>query len=227
MVCGAAKRALRCLARRHQTLTTEIKELNTELHRLCARANPALLSALGVGPDTAAALLTAAGDNPERMRNEASFAALCGTSPIEASSGTIRRHRLNRGGNRNANNALWRIAMIRLRVEERSIAYAERRTTEGKTRREILRCLKRYIAREIYKLITNPPTVTHGADLRYQRTQHGLTLTTIASALDTTPTRISEIERGLTHNHNLAQHYYQHLQQITTPEKIANTGCQS
>ena len=127
---------------------------DTELRRLCERANPALLSACGVGAgaETAAPLLIAAGDNPERMHSEASFAALCGTSPVEASSGPTLRHRLNRGGNRCANNALWRIAMVRLRFDERSIAYAARLTAEGKTRREILRCLKRHIAREVYKL---------------------------------------------------------------------------
>ena len=114
-VLAAAKQALRSLARRHQALTAEIKHLDAELRRLCERVNPALLGARGVGAETAVALLVAAGDNPDRMRSEASFAALCGTSPIEASSGPIVRHRLNRGGNRHANNALWRIAMVRLR----------------------------------------------------------------------------------------------------------------
>ena len=133
---AAAKQALRCLARRHQALTAEIKHLDTELRRLCERANPALLSACGVGAETAASLLVAAGDNPERMHSEASFAALCGTSPVEASSGRTVRHRLNRGGNRCANNALWRIAMVRLRFDERSIAYAARLTAQGKTRRD-------------------------------------------------------------------------------------------
>ena len=124
---GAAKRALRALARRHRALTAEIDELDAELLALCEQANPALLGACGVGAETAAALLTAAGDNPERMRSEASFAALCGASPIEASSGPRTRHRLNRGGNRQANKALWRIAMVRLRVHQQSIDYAARR----------------------------------------------------------------------------------------------------
>ena len=193
---AAAKQALRCLARRHQALTAEIKHLDTELRRLCERANPALLSACGVGAETAASLLVAAGDNPERMHSEASFAALCGTSPVEASSGRTVRHRLNRGGNRCANNALWRIAMVRLRVDERSIAYAARLTAEGKTRREILRCLKRHIAREVYKLITDPPDVVHGADLRRQRTQRRLTINQTAQALGAAPTQISALERG-------------------------------
>ena len=213
LVRAAAKRALRCLARRHQALTAEIKHLDAELRRLCERANPALLGACGVGAETAAALLVAAGDNPERLRSEASFAALCGTSPIEASSGRTVRHRLNRGGNRQANNALWRIAMVRLRVDERSIAYAARLTAEGKTRREILRCLKRHIAREVYKLIIDPPDVAHGADLRRHRTQRGLTIHQTARALGAAPNRISELERGIIHNRDLAERYQRHLAQ--------------
>ena len=102
-----AKMALRHLARRYQTLDAEIDQLDIEIRDLCARANPALLAATGVGPDTAAALLVAAGDNPGRMKSERSFAALCGASPVQASSGQTIRHRLNRGGNRKANNALW------------------------------------------------------------------------------------------------------------------------
>ena len=213
LVRAAAKRALRSLARRHQALTAEIKHLDAELRRLCERANPALLGACGVGAETAAALLVAAGDNPERLRSEASFAALCGTSPIEASSGRTVRHRLNRGGNRQANNALWRIAMVRLRVDERSIAYAARLTAEGKTRREILRCLKRHIAREVYKLIIDPPDVAHGADLRRHRTQRGLTIHQTARALGAAPNRISELERGIIHNRDLAERYQRHLAQ--------------
>ena len=158
-VAAAAKRALRVLARRYGALSGEISELDTEIARLCAQANPALLAARGVGPDVAATLLIAAGDNPERLTSEASFAALCGASPVEASSGRTVRHRLNRGGDRQANNALWRIAMVRLRCDERTKAYAARRTAQGKSRREIIRCLKRYIAREIHQLLTDPPAV--------------------------------------------------------------------
>ena len=142
-------------ARRYRALNGEISELDTNIARLCAQANPALLAAPGVGPDVAATLLIAAGDNPERLTNEASFAALCGATPIEASSGRTVRHRLNRGGDRHANNALWRIAMARLRHDERTKAYAARRTAQGKSRREIIRCLKRHIAREIQRLREN------------------------------------------------------------------------
>ena len=106
-----AKMALRHLARRYQSLDTEIAQLDTQIRRLCAEANPAPLAATGVGPDTAAALLVAAGDNPGRMKSERSFAALCALSPVPASSGQTIRHRLNRGGNRQANNALWADAL--------------------------------------------------------------------------------------------------------------------
>ena len=211
-----SKRALRSLARRHQALSAEIAELDAALLSLCQRANPALLAACGVGADTTAALLVAAGDNPTRMRHEASFAALCGASPVEASSGHTIRHCLNRGGNRQANNAGWRIAMTRLRVDERTIAYAQRRRSQPKTRRQILRCLKRYITRQIYQLLTNPPPIPHRADLRRQRTRHRLTLDAIAQALHTHTTRVSELQRGLHHNRDRAERYQQHLTQITT-----------
>ena len=213
-VTAAAKQALRTLARRHRALSAEINELDAELLALCADANPALLAAPGVGPDTAATLLVTAGDNPQRMATNASFAALCGASPIEASSGQHTRHRLNRGGDRQANNALWRIAMVRLRYDERTIAYAQRRTAQGKTRREIIRCLKRHIAREIHQLLTDPPPVPRGAHLRHLRHNAGVTLADAARALNTCTTHISQLERGIRHNHNLATHYQNWLTQI-------------
>ena len=212
-VAAAAKVALRSLAQRHQALTAEIAALDNDLRAQCAAANPALLGAHGVGPDTAAALLIAAGDNPDRLHNDASFAALCGASPIEASSGQHTRHRLNRGGDRHANQALWRIAMVRLRSDPRTQAYAARRRADGKTNRDIIRCLKRHIAREIYRLLTNPQPVPHGADLRHQRQHAHITLTTAANALNTHTSRLSALERGTHHNHNLATHYQQWLTQ--------------
>ena len=210
-----AKRALRHLARRYQTLDTEITQLDTEIRRLCARTNPALLAATGVGPDSAAALLVAAGDNPGRMNTEASFAALCALSPVQASSGRTIRHRLNRGGDRQANNALWRIATNRMRTEPRTIEYTRRRQAEGKTRREIIRCLKRHIAREIHHLLTNPTPTPHGNDLRLPRHQARQTLTDVAQQLQVHPTLISQLERGLHHNHQLATRYQQWLTDTT------------
>ena len=113
----------------------------------------------GVGVDVAAIGLVAAGDNPERMKSEAAFAALCGVSPIEASPGKVVRHRLNRSGNRQANHALWRIAMVHLTCDPATRAYVERRRAEGKPDREIMRCLKRYTAREMFRHLSHPDLI--------------------------------------------------------------------
>ncbi|MFF3054889.1 IS110 family transposase [Streptomyces sp. NPDC057909] len=150
---GAARHTLRLLARRIRHLSEEIDELNKRTAEAVEASTPDLREVRGVGPDSAAALLITAGDNPEQLVNEASFAALCGTSPVEASSGKTQRRRLNRGGDRQANAALYRIVLSRLRWDDRTRDYLRRRLAEGKTRREIIRCLKRYVAREIYRLI--------------------------------------------------------------------------
>jgi hypothetical protein len=126
---------------------------NSRLANLTKRAGQRLLTQFGVGPQTAATLLVSAGDNPERLRSEAAMAALCGASPLLASSGKTNRHRLNRGGDRSANNALWTIPLVRMRSELRTCAYVARRTAEGLSTKEIQRCLKRYIVRELYPLI--------------------------------------------------------------------------
>jgi transposase len=149
----AAEYTLRLLATRITHLTTEIDDLNTQITKAIETHTPTLLDRYGVGPDTASALLLAVGDNPDRLASEASFAALCGVSPIEASSGKTQRRRLNRGGDRRANSALYTIVIARLRWDTRTRAYVERRVSEGKTRREAIRCLKRYIARELYQVI--------------------------------------------------------------------------
>lgn len=151
---AATKMALRLLARRHQFITEEIRVLDEELQRLVAERMPSMLELKGIGVDVAGALLIAAGDNPERMRSEASFAHLCGASPLPASSGkTTGRHRLNRGGNRDANRALWCIVMSRMAWDQRTKEYVLRRTREGRSKKEIIRCLKRYVAREVYGLL--------------------------------------------------------------------------
>ena len=155
-VTSAAAYTLRLLAHRIRELTGEIRALERLITEAVAVHTPALLERPGIGPDSAAALLVTAGDNPDRLRSEASFAALCGVSPVQASSGKTHRRRLNRGGDRQANAALYRITLSRLRWDQRSRDYLDRRTAEGKTRREAIRCLKRYIAREIYYLITTP-----------------------------------------------------------------------
>ena len=148
--------AMADLARRYQRLQAEISELDTALDELVARAAPALLDRQGIATHGAAALLTTVGDNPDRLGREASFAALCGASPVDASSGKQRRHRLNRGGDRQANSALWRVVFVRMSHDPRTKAYVAKRTAEGKTTKEIMRCLKRYVAREVYKILVRP-----------------------------------------------------------------------
>jgi len=150
----AVKAAMATVARRHQALAAEIAQLDTALEALVEHAAPAgFRDRTGVGTRVAATLLVTVGDNPARVRTEASFAALCGVSPVDASSGKQRRHRLNRGGDRQANSVLWRIVFTRMATDPRTQAYVTRRTSEGKTTREIMRCLKRYVAREVYKTL--------------------------------------------------------------------------
>ena len=146
----ATRIALRELGRRVQFLDAQLERLDELIIPLVTARAPGLLSLHGVGPDTAALLLVAAGDHPERLRSESSWAHLCGVAPIPASSGKTSRHRLNRGGNREANSALWRIVITRLKSHPATLAYAERRSKEGLSKREIIRCLKRYVAREVY-----------------------------------------------------------------------------
>jgi transposase len=150
---AATKFVLRSVARRYQALSREIAELDVQLDRLVAETAPELICLPAIGTDHAATLLLTVGDNPERLGIEASFASLCGVSPVEASSGKVVRHRLNRGGNRDANRALHLICVVRMRIDERTRRYVARRTAEGKSRREIMRCLKRYIAREVYRVL--------------------------------------------------------------------------
>ncbi|MFD9601302.1 IS110 family transposase [Streptomyces sp. NPDC059970] len=151
---GQATRVTLCLlAQRIEGLTRQMRDLEKRLAGLVERHFPQLLIPVGIGPDSAATLLITMGDNPERLRSEASFAALCGVSPVEYSSGLQRRHRLNRGGDRRANAALYRIVQSRLRFDAGTRRYYERRIAEGKTRREIIRCLKRYAAREVFHLV--------------------------------------------------------------------------
>jgi transposase len=154
---GATKFALCEIARRYQHLDAEIARLDAHLDELVAAVAPQLVACKGVGTDTAGALLVAAGDNPQRLTHERSFAALCGVSPLDASSGKQQRHRLNRGGDRQANQALWRIVMVRMSCDPRTRDYIQRRRSEGKTTREAIRCLKRYIARELYYCLPRPP----------------------------------------------------------------------
>lgn len=147
--------ALRSLACRHQRLTEEITDLDGLLTSLVSQISPRLVAANGVGTEVAGQLLVTAGENHDRLRSEAAFAMLCGVSPIPASSGKTTRHRLNRGGDRQANAALYRVVLCRLRWDPRTRDYLERRTKQGMSKKEIIRCLKRYVARELYQIITS------------------------------------------------------------------------
>ena len=149
----ATKTALRALARRHTALTTEIDELDALIGPLVAHINPDLLNRTGVGVDVAGQLLVTAGQNLDRLHSEPAFAMLCGVAPIPASSGKTNRHRLNRGGDRQANAALYRVVLCRMRWDPRTRAYVERRTAEGLSKKDIIRCLKRMIARELYYVL--------------------------------------------------------------------------
>lgn len=159
---AATTTVLRSLARRVLALTDETRALQQQMSSAIAACAPQLLDQYGVGPDTAAALLITAGDNPDRLTNQAAFAALCGVNPVEASSGKTTRRRLNRGGDRRANSALYTIVLTRLGRDQRTRDYATKRAHEGKSTKEIIRCLKRYVARQIFPLITAalPPATT-------------------------------------------------------------------
>jgi len=152
-VAAASKHALRALARRWLQLDAEIKEHQKLLTELTTALTPQLVDAFGIGPDTAAELLIVAGDNIDRVRSEAAWARLCGVAPIPASSGMTTRHRLNRGGHRQANAALYRSVIVRMQHHEPTRGYVARRSAEGKTKAEIIRCLKRLLAREVWALM--------------------------------------------------------------------------
>ena len=210
-VSAATGQALRRLARRHQNLTAEIDEIDTELHTLTIQAAPTMLATKGYGVITTATLLISAGDNPDRLRTEASFAALCGAAPIPASSGKTTRHRLNRGGDRQGNWALHQIALVRLSTDTRTKTYAAKLRAAGKSKKDVLRCLKRAIAREAWHLLVHPTPAPRTDDLRTLRHQRGLTLTQVAQHLSTAPTRISELERGTRPDILLSNAYREYL----------------
>lgn len=148
---------LSSLARRWLELREEVKTHSGRLKTLTQSAAPKLVDAFGVGPDVAAEMLVAAGDNNDRVRSDAALAKLCGACPIPAGSGkTNGRHRLNRGGNRQANAALHRVVVVRMRWHPPTMAYVKRRTTEGLSKKEIIRCLKRFVVREIFQLLPTP-----------------------------------------------------------------------
>lgn len=198
--------AFKELARRIAFLDDQIARLDLRITELAAEVSPALIGIHGVGPHVAAKLLATAGDNPDRLRTEAAFAKLCGVCPIPASSGKTTRHRLNRGGDRRANNALFTIVLVRMRHDAATRDYVARRRSEGKSAKEIMRCLKRFIAREVYQAITNPSDdLPTGAELRRLRSERGVSLAVVAGAIGAQPLRLSQVERGITHDTRLAR----------------------
>lgn len=188
--------ALKSLARRHQALTEEITTLDTEQTSLIEPTAPHLLHLHGVGNTTASQLLITAGGNPDRLRSEASFAALCGTAPVPASSGKTTRHRLSRGGDRRANNALHTIALARMRNHPPTREFVQRQRDRGRSTPEILRILKRAIAREMFKQLTRPHDDLGVHDLRPTRQAKNITLEAAATAIGVAPMTISRTERG-------------------------------
>ena len=150
---ASAKHTLRALARRWLSLADEIGGHDRVLEQLTTAVAPSLREGFGIGADTAAEMLIVFGDNPERIRSEAAFAKLCGVAPVPASSGKTNRHRLARGGHRQANSALYRVVIVRMRFHQPTIDYVARRSQEGRSKREIIRCLKRFLAREIYRRV--------------------------------------------------------------------------
>jgi transposase len=203
--------AARALARRAEFLEHQKQDLTAELDVLVSQFNPALRAAYGVGADTAAQLLVTAGANAHRLRNEASFAALCGAAPVPASSGKITRHRLSRGGDRAANNALYRIALVRMSAHRQTRDYVERQVAKGRTKKEILRLLKRAIAREMFRVLTRPAPLDDYHDLRPARQAKNLTLATVATHFGVPLITISRLERGRQRNDTLANNYRQWL----------------
>jgi len=150
---ASAKHTLKALAKRWLDLDAEIAVHDRLLDDLTGQIAPTLREGYGIGPDTAAEMLIVFGDNPARIKSEAAFAKLCGTCPIPASSGLTNKHRLYRGGHRQANAAIYRTVIVRMRFHQPTIDYVARRTAEGLTKKDIIRCLKRFVAREIYQRV--------------------------------------------------------------------------
>jgi transposase len=211
LVLGAITSALKDLAGRYRFLDRQAATLTENIRALARNHNPGLLGAHGVGPDTAAQLLITAGANPDRLTSEGSFAALCGAAPVPASSGKITRHRLSRGGDRAANNALHRIALVRMTSHAPTKDYVARQRARGRSSKEILRQLKRAIAREMFKYLTHVITTPRTDDLRPLRQAKNITLTQAANHFGVWPMHISTLERGTRRDDTLATAYRQWL----------------
>ncbi|MEO7017725.1 MAG: transposase [Leifsonia sp.] len=214
------RQTLKRLAARYLILQAEIDAIEEQLDPLVRSVNPALLSLSGVGLVTAAVLLVAAGDNPERLTTRATFAALAGVAPQPASSGQRTRHRLSRGGNRQANAALHRIVLLRRRHQEpRTMAYFARRRAEGLTDRDIVRCLKRHVANEVYAALLNPATENPaGRQLRTERQLRGIPISVLAASLGVPYQRLRRLEIGTRADPELEQRATIALSRIDHPK---------
>lgn len=212
--------SLRGLALMWTECQKQADEAEGRMGELLEENAPALLAIEGCGPLSAAALAVAAGDNPDRMGSKHSFAALCGVSPVDASSADVKRHRLNRGGNRQANCALYRIAVSRMKNDERTKAYAAKRKTDGKSKKETLRCLKRYISNEVYKALLNPRDVPgqRGPALRELRISLGLTQGDVAPLLGVSQPNLSALELSKKKSRNLEMRYEELLNKLAKEE---------
>lgn len=203
--------SLRSLARRHRSLGEEITDLDAQMLARASRANPGLMAIKGVGPAVGTQLLITAGDNPDRLRSSASFAALCGTAPIPVSSGRTDRHRLCRGGDRQANAALHHIVKNRMTHDPATRAYRDSRLDKGWTNKAVYRALKRAIAREIFRALNGHCEVPNYSDLRPARQAKNITLTNAATALGVWPARVGELELGRRRDDTFALRYRQWL----------------
>ncbi len=209
----ALERSMLALARTWDTCSAEADALGGEIRSVLEESCPSLLAVYCCGPVSAAQLAVAAGENPGRLRSEASFAMLCGVAPIPASSGkTSGRMRLNRGGNRRANSALHTIVIRRMRYDPQTRAYVERRRSGGGAlgKAEVIRCLKRYVAREVYHALMHPHDVgerTDRSSLREARMAAGLTQAQVAAALGVAPSSVSGIETGRNQCRRLTERY--------------------
>lgn len=199
--------ALSAIAQRVHFLDTQIAGLTARLDAVVTATNPGLRAAHGIGPDTAAQLLITAGSHPDRLTTEAALAALCGVAPVPASSGKTIRHRLSRGGDRGANNALYRIALVRMSTEPRTRAYVARQRAAGRSTPEIIRMLKRGIVREVFRLLTTTVEVPDISDLRPARQARHITLDRAARHFHVWPATISQLELGRRRNDDLANNY--------------------
>lgn len=204
---------LKRMAARHNFLSAEISDTDDEIAAIVAEHAPALLEINGVGATVASQLLVTVGDNPARLATEAQFAALTGTAPIPASSGKTTRHRLSRGGDRAANAAIHRIVLARMATDQRTKDYVAKRTADGKGKLEIMRCLKRYVAREIHRVLRNPRPAPLTNDLRPRRLALGLTQVRVARELGTLPTTISRLEQAKSRDRDLVSRYREWLEE--------------